>query len=373
MTHIDLSSLHLDLDRIALAKERQCRFWRGEKNDIPPLLLTGCPLTPEQEKAFPNANYEEQWNDPRRMLCNELRGAAATANARSDAVPSVRANYGTAITLAAFGLEQTVYPDKMPWLLRHLSLEEASRFTEDDIAPKGSLDRALDTVREFKDALRDVVPIYVYDTQGPLGLVHGMLGEELFYAMADEPEGVHRLCGLCTELAIRATRWHKEITGEGEREFHHSNALVSDTVGIRVCDDVSCVIGGEMSAEFSMPYAARLARTFGGAFYHYCGKNEALTANALALPELRALNFGPIHGHEFDHDSDAEFERFAAAGGRYYGGLPRKPGESPKDHLPRLPRWARPGLLLPQVGLGTLTEDGKRPDPAAVYDFWASL
>lgn len=358
---------------MALAKERQCRFWRGEKNDVPPLLLTGCPLTPEQEKAFPSANYEEQWNDSRRMLCNELRGAAAIANAHSDAVPSVRANYGTAITLAAFGLEQNVYPDKMPWLLHHLSLEEALRFTVDDLVPRGSLARALDTVREFQETLQGAVPVYVYDTQGPLGLVHGMLGDELFYAMVDEPEGVHSLCELCTELAIRATRWHKEITGEGEREFHHSNALVSDTVGIRICDDVSCVIGGEMSAEFSMPYAARLAHTFGGAFYHYCGKNDALTENVLAHPELRALNFGIIPGHEFDHDFDVEFERFAAVGGRYYGELPRKPGESAKDYLRRLHRWARPGILLPQVSLGSLTEGGKRPAPDAVYDFWAAL
>lgn len=51
-------------------------------------------------------------------------------------------------------------------------------------------------VCEFQGALQGTVPVYVYDTQEPFGLVHGMLDDELFYAMGNEPEGVHRLTGL---------------------------------------------------------------------------------------------------------------------------------------------------------------------------------
>ncbi len=369
-----LNVLDIDSAAVARAKTRQSRFWKGLGNDVPTLVLYGAPLTPAQEAALPPANYKEALESPERMLLNELRGAAGSSNARSDSVPTLRANFGTAVTLSVFGLEQEIFPDKMPWLLRHLTKAEASRLTPDDILPKGSVARALEFVRYFKSVLGDLVPVYVYDTQGPLGLVQSILGDEFYYEVADDPPYVHFLCELCTELYLRATSWHKEITGEGPTEMVHGGGLYSDSFGVRICDDVSCLLSRAMLEEFSMPYASRVAQAFGGAFYHYCGRNDGLTASLLERPEFKVINFGHVPSRPYDHDFETEMEKFAAAGHRYYGGWPRFPDERRADYLRRLHRCAKAGVLLPPLSLHTvLAPEEGLTDAASVLAFWASI
>ena len=114
-----------DHDRITTAKQRQTAVWSGQKPDKWPIIMH-APLTAEQEE-IPGANYEEAFYDADRMLCSEVRGACGAANSGSDAVPSIRGNFGTGSILACLGLEQDVFPDKMPWLQQHLTAEQIAK------------------------------------------------------------------------------------------------------------------------------------------------------------------------------------------------------------------------------------------------------
>ncbi|OQA87863.1 MAG: Uroporphyrinogen decarboxylase (URO-D) [Lentisphaerae bacterium ADurb.Bin242] len=339
--------LNPDQKHLITARDRQCRAWRREKLDIPLLLLNGRP-TPAQA-AIPEYDFRQVFTSPEKMLCREIRRVCAVGNARSDAVPSIRANLGTGILLACLGLEQETFPDKMPWLKEHLSKEEISRLTPDDIRPLGSFARGLEMMRFFRDVLGDALPVYVMDTQGPFDLAHLLLGDDLFLELYDDPPFVHHLLTFCTELGRRTHRWMKEAAGEPMTALHHSSVLYSDSFGIRICEDTTALLDEKHIREFAIPYSRELARGFGGAWVHYCGYNEALTNAVLEAPEFPVLNFGHIPGHEQAIDFSAVMEKFAAYGKVNFNGWPFLPGETVKEYLTRMRKYAARGVLAPWI------------------------
>ena len=186
--------LDFDYDHIQRSRVRQCRAWRREKLEVP-LLFIGGSLSAKQEE-IPEYDLKQIFTDKARMLCRETRGACATANGRSDSVPSIRANLGTGILLSCLGLEQESYPDKMPWLHEHLSKEQISKLTPDDIRRRGSFASGLDMMHYFKEIMGDSLPVYVMDTQGPFDLAHLMMGDDVFLELYDDPAFVHHLMNL---------------------------------------------------------------------------------------------------------------------------------------------------------------------------------
>jgi hypothetical protein len=305
------------------------------------------------------------------MLCGQVRGACASANAGSDAVPSIRANMGAGSLLSAVGLEQKVLPDKMPWLKEHLSREQAAKLEPDDIRVQGTLARGLDAMRRFREVMGDTPPIFCMDTQGPFDLAHLLLGDDIFYALIDDPPFVEHVLTLCVEMGIRGHTWMKEISGE-PRDRHHHGSLYAENMGIRICEDTTVLVNPETIREVVMPHTQRLAAHFGGAWVHYCGRNDHLTEAVLDLPEIRGVNFGHVPGHEHDHEFEADMERVARTGKVFFGGWPRRPGEGGRDYLRRMHRWAARGCLIPH-GNAALGDPDGFPDVAAALDFWYGL
>lgn len=359
-----------DEERVELAKRRQAAVWRGEKPDLPPVVIGG-PLSKEQER-IPNPNCEEAFHDAGLMLCSQMRGACSAANSGSDAVPSIRVNFGTGILLACFGLEQEVFPDKMPWLREHLDKARISKLTPDDIKIRGSFAKALEYIRFFKATVGDMVPIYCLDTQGPFDLAHLLMGDDLFMEIYDDPKFVHHLMELCLELGIRAHSWAKEAAGEALYKHWHGNQLYAENMGIRICEDTTAIVSPDTIAEFAMPYSRRLAQHFGGAWIHYCGRNDHLTKAVCEMPEVRGINFGFVPGHEQDHQFEQDMELIQGHGKVYFGSWPRRPGEGGAAYLRRMRKWAKEGSLILCSGPQT-DKDGGFKSLSDTLDFWYSL
>ena len=360
--------LDFDYEHIQKSRERQCAYWRGEKLSSP-LLFIGGELT-ERQKSIPEYDLKQTFTDQAKMLCREVRGACAAANGHSDSIPSIRANLGTGILMACFGLEQTAFPDKMPWLTEHLTKEQISKLSPDDIRPRGSFARGLEMMRYFRETMGDSIPIYVMDTQGPFDLAHLMLGDELFIQLYDDPAFVHHLMNLCLELAIKTHRWMKEIIDEPLTSLHHCNTLYSDSFGIRICEDTTVMLNPDHIEEFALAYSRRLAREFGGAWVHYCGYNEHLTDSILGYPEFKVLNFGHIPGHEHEIDFYKNMGKFAKAGKINFNGWPRFPGESTEECLVRQHKFAVQGILAP---IFWAWDEFLELSTADIINFWQSL
>ena len=356
-------------DRIELAKQRQTALWGGQKPDKWPITCGG-PLTPAQAE-IPNPNLQEAFYDADLMLCSQVRSACGAANASSDAVPSIRGNFGVGTILACVGLEQEVFPDKMPWPRQHLTRQQIAALEPDDIAIQGTFARGLDFMRRAKEIMGDALPVYCMDTQGPLDLAHLIAGDDFFYALHDDPPFVHHLLELSVELGIKTHTWMKEISGEPLDQLYHGNSLYAENMGIRICEDTTAIISPASIEQFAMPYTQKLARHFGGAWMHYCGRNDHLTAAACAVPELRGINFGHIPGHEQTHRFDEDMQRCLDSGKVYFGPWPRLKDESGQAYLDRMYRWASQGCLLP-AGNAAVGENGFATVEAAL-DYWYSL
>ena len=370
---LSLSELYsVNAGRIELAKKRQTALWEGSKPDRWPLCLDGD-LTEEQEK-IPQYSIGEAFYNADHMLCNNVKAACRAGNSGSDSVPSMRANMGTGMTLACLGLEQQVFDDRMPWLKSHLSKGEISALSPDDITIQGTFERAMDYMRRFIEVMGDRVPVYCPDTQGPLDLAHLLMGDDIFLECYDDPPFVHHLMEICLELGIRVHTWVKELTGEPLDSIYHGNSLYAENMGVRICEDTTVLLNPDHIEEFAMPYTRRLAAHFGGAWVHYCGRNDNLTKAVLKVPEIRGINFGHIPGHEHDHPFEEDMELIRDVGKIFFGSWPLFEGENPKEYLHRLHRWASQGCLLPQIGAQNVVGMGDGfSSREAVLEYWYSL
>ena len=359
-----------DPARIDLARRRQRALWRGERPDAWPAAMWAA--LPPAAEIIPNPNLKEAFESADLMLCSQVRGAIATYNGGGDNVPSIRVNFGTGVCLACLGLEQEIFEDKMPWLQQHLAKDEIARLTPDDIRIQGSFARGLEYIRRFQEVMGDRLPIYCMDTQGPFDLAHLLYGDDLFYTVYDDPPFVHHLMEIALELGLRTHRWMKEVIGEPIGILHHGNVLYAENMGIRICEDTTCIVGPDIMETFALPYTRRLAQAFGGAWLHYCGRNDHLTDKACAISEIRGINFGHIPGHEHDHRFEEDMRRCQAARKVYYGDWPRLPGETGKAYLERLHFWAAQGVLFPVIN-AALNEPGGFKSPAEVLACWYEM
>src|SRR5450830_1910300 len=130
-----LGLLRKEVDPVVLGKaqERQAAVWEGKKPDYLPILL--CESAIPERNQYPVFDLKEQFFHPEKMLYEQLWPVLGVLRSKSDSVPSVRVNFGTGFLATVFGLEQDIFPDKLPWLQRHLIKEDILKMTVGDLEP----------------------------------------------------------------------------------------------------------------------------------------------------------------------------------------------------------------------------------------------
>ena len=356
------------VERLERSRRRQAEVFRGGRPDKFPAYFSGK-LT-EEQRRIGSYDLEESFYDSDKMLCGQMQGVFAVLNCDSDAVPSIRANTGTGTLMSLLGRDQLVFKDKMPWFKAHFSKSELSGMGGDDIRIGGDFELAIRHMKRYIEVLGDSVPIYCPDTQGPFDLAHLMLGDAIFLELYDDPPFVHHVMELALEIGIRAHEWSKEITGEPRDKMHHGCNLYCEDAGIRICEDSTAIIGPEAIDEFALPYSRRLAQHFGGAFVHYCGRNDFLSRRICESPEFKIINFGHIPGHEHDHVFEDDMRLCQETGTVYLGNWPRHPGETGMQYLDRMHIWASRGVLVPDCNAAV--GDGGFGNVEDAVEYWYS-
>jgi len=337
--------LNEEKENIAKAKQKQAAYWRLEGSNNPPVIAY-FDLTPEQEK-IPSPNLKQAFYNSEMMLFHQIRSVFSALNSGSDVVPSIRANMGVGVILSLLGGSQIVFEDKMPWPKEHFSKKRLYNFSVEDIQLGGDFELGLRHMRFFREVLGNTVPIYCMDHQGPFDLAHLLFGDQIFIEIFDDPDFVHYLLNLCVEISVKAIEIMKEISGEKLNECYHSNMIYADNMGIRICEDTSALLGPEQIAEFVIPYTAKLARHFGGGWVHYCGRNDNLTKQICAIPEIKGINFGVIPGKEYEHEFEKDMECCLNSKTIYVGFWTPYPNETAKEFVKRMHFWAKQGAMIP--------------------------
>lgn len=368
----------IDIERIRLGRQRQAAVWRGETPDYLPLLLghtplnaggcrhnrrwmmaehqlTGGPVTEELE-SYPHYDLLEMFDDPAKMLYEQLWEMVAWARAGSDAQLSVRNGFLVWAIASAFGIKPDFDAVQMPWGNNHLARNQLETLSIHGMEHRGLLPRSLEFMEFFNRHLPPHVRQYVPDLSGPLSLANYLFGNDWFWmAFYDDPEFVHKALDFCAKAHTYMGKLYKKSIGEKDNESYHG-ALYMAGGGIKVVDDSNVNLSADQWREFDMPRIARCFETFGGGWYHSCGYYPEKLDLLLEIPRLTAINFG--NPEMWDQDDAAA--RIVGAGKVYYGGWVRKTGETLEDCLRRAVKIAGPkrrGLII------MLKDDEERPLP----------
>ena len=361
-----LELLKPDEKVIAKGKERQNAIWQNKKSDYIPILVGG--KVQERDK-YPCYNLKEQFFDKEKMLAEQLWRVIAQARGRSDAQLCLRANFGTGFVATIFGLNQTIFEDKMPWLKRHLSREQILNFKfPEDITKIGLIARAIEYINFFKESLGDKAHVYLCDTQGPFSIAHLVRGDDIFTDIYDTPDFVHHLLQLSTQAYIKTTRVMKAIIGEELDSGYHSVNLYMGRGGVRICEDTATLLSPVSIKEFVIPYLKEALQPFGGGWVHFCGKNYHLLDLIIDVEEVRGINLGNPEMYDYEE----VMTKLLVRAKFYYGGWPKKESENLREYFERILKPVkniRKGLIFtPTGGNG---EDWQ--DPTLVIDLWRSF
>lgn len=302
--------------------QKQLRQWRGEKG-VMSLLLSVNDL-PELKK-LPVYNNVEVHYDVEKMFVNQLRGALTTAMADGDSVPSVRANVGVgALCTLLGGLKQAFFPDKMPWLLKHLDEDELLEMTEESIEESDEFKMGLEQMRFMKEMFAGTgVCVYPMDLQGPIDMAHLLMGDEFFYALYDDPDLVHHVMRLATACDIYGMEKCLEIIQPTDYVCHYNNLVLPAATPLKVSEDTSTLLSREHLEEFMLPYTTQLLRHFGGGYIHYCGDNKHLLEMVPHIENNIGMNFG----NPERHDPASVLRTLESVNKCYYGIFRRNVGD----------------------------------------------
>ena len=258
-----------------------------------PYIIWDSSVAPDTDwEEFP---YNDAFDNPSKMLLNELRLPYFRHQHKDFSAINIRANYGTVILPSIFGIGYRKLETSMP-----ASMHLDSRAEVEKLIQKGKPDsrnglgkNCFDTAAYYMKVLSDypklkkTVRIYHPDLQGPFDVGHLIWGSDIFMAMYDCPELVHGLLSLVTETYIGWMKKWKEFVGEGNEFTSHWEYYLKGGAMIR--NDTSVMLSSRHYEEFVKPYDQKILDEFGGGF-HYCGKGDNFIEPMCACKNLHAIN-----------------------------------------------------------------------------------
>jgi hypothetical protein len=269
---------------------------------VPHLPLT-LVYPAEGVSTFP---YAEAFEDPEKMLYNELVrtvGGTSTWNSvrlRDDFPPHVRSNHGIGILSSLFGARCRIINDNMPWV-EHLERDALRRAVSRGVPElyQALGKRVLDTHDFYLEKLNGYpkclrcVRITHPDLQSPFDIAHLLMGNDVFYAVVDEPEFVHDLLTVVTDTYIAFRKKVDPLLTDraGDDAVYLHGCLFGGRVLLK--DDTAIInLSQEMHRSFSKAYNDRIFEAFRGGSMHYCGPSRSWAHEAVETPWLRGINFG---------------------------------------------------------------------------------
>jgi hypothetical protein len=206
----------------------------------------------------------------------QMAGIEATLKARTDWMPFLEPWHGVGVYANLFGCaydwDISDYPQTRYAVT---TTEEARRITKPDWSNGEICRLVMESIRYYRDRIGDVIPIACTDTQSPLDTATLIWQTDNFFlACHDEPQTVHRLLGMITDMIIEFSLAQLEAIGPNPARPGHSACLSrahGRMTGIGLSDDLATVVSPSIYEEFSRPYNERIAEALGGVVIHSCG------------------------------------------------------------------------------------------------------
>lgn len=301
MTHDFLTTY---ADKIAASRDFLTRMWALENDERPGFMIGYVGPKVKNGKPVENALFaregpdtvRERILDPAKYLDAQLQEIEALLERRGDYVPGLCPMLGVIGIPSAFGCEVVWWEDDLPAVRPLIGSDPNQVF--DLSRPSitdGELGRILDFTRYFLEHTGARIPIRITDVQGPLDSTALIFGHNNFLmAMLTNPQAVHHLLGMVTDLTIEYVQAYRNLIHEYGGEFVPTinYPWMPDGLGVQVAHDECVMISAEMHDEFAVPYLNQISDAFNGIFIHSCGKWAHQIASLRNVHNLRGLEFG---------------------------------------------------------------------------------
>lgn len=345
--------------RIQLAHQRLSDIYRRRPGAEVAVVEPGV------RGPVPGYTLIEQLNDLEKMLYEAVSWANGLASVDNDWPPFINTLCGVVQVAEIIGCPVVYSPDGVAWT--QPAITDIAQVW--DLSPvklqEASLTRRLFEWIDFAQRRIGVeVPFWTMDIQSPFSVAaHIIDGSELMCACFTDPDAVHHLCKMITEVSIELMRQHiaqMEHPGFPGRNF----PSISENVGVCIADDTPLImLSPDMYAEFALPYNNMIGEVFGGVHIHSCGGYMHNLDNLLKITNIRSIQLHAGPGEFALPETAAADDPFNRARTQVamlvdsnivsYGDAYR--GRA-KDHyldyiLPRLQDGALPHLMLQTPGI----------------------
>ena len=287
------------------------------------------------DKGLEPYPYLEAFNDPEKMLFNELVGGIGSiynSVRLKDHLPfHIRSNHGIGIISSLFGANCKILYDNMPWVDHYKNIDEIKEAVSRGLPEFNSSlsKKVIETYEYFNYKLGQypncykTIKISQPDMQSPFDNAHLLSGADIFIYLYDHPYIMHELLDLITETYIK---FRKYIDGyltdkAGVDSMYVHGAIYKGSVVIK--DDTALVsLSENMYREFVRPYNERILKAFGIGSLHYCGGNKQWHIKNIMEQKFSAVNYGNPEMHNigeiYDNFKQDKISIIGWGEGQYY-------------------------------------------------------
>jgi hypothetical protein len=255
--------------------------WISRKTEEIETRVGGWLESPRWETApilqtFAGNNMYTDVRTSERSFVNQMSCIETTLKAKTDWMPFLEPWHGVGVYANLFGCaydwDVCDYPQTRYAVT---TIEEARALTKPRWQDGEICRLVMDSIRYYRDRIGDSIPIACTDTQSPIDTATLIWQTDSFLlACYDEPETVHRVLGMVTDVIIEFSMAQLEAIGPNPARPGH-NACLSRSrgrlAGIGLSDDLATVVSPDIYARFSRPYNERIAKALGGLVVHSCG------------------------------------------------------------------------------------------------------
>jgi hypothetical protein len=290
------------------ALHRQALSWQPVAR-LP--VVMAYPLPPDA--AFEPFPHREIFNDPAKMLFNELTHAFQTSIAcrdrLNDDLPcTVRANFGTVLIASMFGARVEQFDDNPPWVMPPdgdgPSLEAVVETDPGDFS-RGWCPRVIETYAFYRETLgrwptlRRLIKVVLPDLQSPFDNLELIVGSSVFEALRVRPELVGRALARVAQAQVGFARRLAEFVTDGPEGFAHQHAtMIRGRILLR--DDSVILMSPAMYRDVVAPHDEFVLRELGGGGIHCCGNVERHAPAFLERAGLECFDFGQSEMNDVD-------------------------------------------------------------------------
>lgn len=266
---------------VAEARRKTRKVWMREDLDLrdPALILTW--KWPSNDITRAGGNPADRFRNPEldvQYQLNQIRRdiehieAGAEAGVGNTSMPGFNLlHFGTGPLATAFGAKLIIRENDQPFFEPAVhTAEEVLALKKPDLNRDGILRQLLERIDYYNEATRGKIPLTPSDTAGPWSIATQIWHyEDMLEAIHTAPEAVHYLLDLVTECIIDFYNIQETRIGRWSGT-HVSLPYPWYPSGTGIGDDCMVCVSPSIWEEFFLPYNDRLAREYGGIFYHCC-------------------------------------------------------------------------------------------------------